>query len=139
MTPAALALLHAASFTLPRPWSEAEFAEVLAVPGSFLLTEGEAFLVGRVIAGEAELLTLAVPGAERRRGKGRALLAAFAAEAGRRGARSAFLEVAAGNSAALQLYRAAGWHAVGRRQGYYRHPQGGAEDALVLRRALGTG
>lgn len=137
MTPAALARLHAECFTVPRPWSAAEFAGLLDGPGVFLLTEGDAgFLMGRALAGEAELLTVAVAPAARRRGLGARLVARFLAEARARGAQSAFLEVAAGNAAARALYAAAGFAEAGRRRGYYRGPGGQAEDALVLAQAL---
>ena len=60
MTPKALAQLHAACFTTPRPWAADEFAALLATPGILLLTADDGFLLGRVAAGEAELLTLAI-------------------------------------------------------------------------------
>ncbi|MFT3688752.1 GNAT family N-acetyltransferase [Paenirhodobacter sp.] len=128
MTPADLAALHARCFTTPRPWSEGEFRDLLAAPFTFLLTAPQGFLLGRVIAGEAELLTLAVAPEARRRGTGRALLAGFAETARARGADSAFLEVAEDNAPARALYAAAGWREAGRRRGYY-HP---GIDALVL-------
>lgn len=136
MTPDRLAELHAAAFVSPRPWTAAEFAAVLGLTGAFLIVRGEAFAVGRAAAGEAELLTLAVPAAERRQGRGRALLAAFEGAARGRGANRAFLEVAADNAPALALYRSAGWDEAGRRRRYYPRPGGGAADALVLVRAL---
>lgn len=137
MTPAALAQLHADGFLVPRPWSAAEIAALLAGPGVFLLTEGTGgFLMGRALAGEAELLTLAVAPAARRRGIGARLVAGFLAEARARGAESAFLEVASGNAAARALYAAAGFVQTGRRRGYYRGPDGRAEDALILACAL---
>lgn len=137
MTPEVLAALHDASFVTPRPWTAAEFATLLAGPGVFLLDEeAEGFLLGRALAGEAEVLTLAVAPAARRRGMGTRLLARFLDEAGRQGAESAFLEVAAGNAAARALYAAAGFAEAGRRRGYYRDPEGRAEDAVVMRRAL---
>jgi ribosomal-protein-alanine N-acetyltransferase len=75
------------------------------------------------------------PGA-RRRGLGTALLAAAMAGARLRGAEAMFLEVAAaGNPAALGLYRGLGFVEVGRRRRYY--PDG--SDALVLRRDLAGG
>ncbi len=137
MTPQALALLHAQAFTSPRPWTETEFADVLGGPGAFLLTEGEGFAVGRAIAGEAELLTLAVPQAARRQGVGRRLLARFEAKAAERGAATAYLEVAADNTAALALYAKAGWYEAGRRAGYYARQGAPSVDALVLTKALG--
>lgn len=132
MTPAAMAALHGACFTTPRPWSEAEFAALLAEPSVFALTGADGLLLGRVVAGEAELLTLAVAPAARRQGAGARLVADFLAEATRRGAESAFLEVAESNAPARALYAAAGFALAGRRRRYYSLPQGGAEDALVL-------
>ena len=127
--PAALAALHARCFTVPRPWTPAEFADLLAGQGAFLLTRPEGFLLGRALAGEAELLTLAVDPDRRRQGAGRRLLAQFEASARRMGADTAFLEVAAGNVAARALYAAGGWLEAGRRPRYY----GPAEDAIVMR------
>lgn len=137
MSPDELARLHAECFTVPRPWSAAEFSGLLDGPGVFLLTEGDAgFLLGRAVAGEAELLTVAVAPAARRQGLGARLVARFLAEATARGAGSAFLEVAAGNSAARSVYEAAGFAEAGRRRGYYRGADGRAEDALVLTKPL---
>jgi len=137
MTPEALAALHAESFVTPRPWSAAEFAALMGSPGVFLLTEGSAgFLMGRALAGEAELLTVAVAPTARRKGIGARLMVRFLEEAQHRGAERAFLEVAAGNDAARALYAAAGFAEAGRRRGYYRNPHGHAEDALVLARVL---
>jgi [ribosomal protein S18]-alanine N-acetyltransferase len=137
MTPAELATLHARAFTTPRPWSEAEFASLLTDPLAFLLVEGDAaFLLGRAVAGEAELLTIAVAPEARRLGLGRKLVGRFIYQARLRGAESAFLEVAEDNIAARALYRASGFTEAGRRRGYYRTPQGTAVDALVLVRSL---
>jgi ribosomal-protein-alanine N-acetyltransferase len=136
MTPGDLAALHGACFTTPRPWTAPEFAALLALPGVFLCGDGAGFVLGRAIAGEAELLTLAVAPLQRRRGRGTALLAAFEAAARAGGATRAFLEVAAGNAAARALYGRAGWQQTGLRRGYYRHPDGHAEDAIVLARLL---
>jgi [ribosomal protein S18]-alanine N-acetyltransferase len=137
MTPAELAILHARAFTTPRPWSEAEFAALLADPLAFLLVEGDAgFLLGRAVAGEAELLTIAVAPEARRLGLGRKLVSRFIYQARLRGAESAFLEVAEDNAAALGLYMTAGFSEAGRRRRYYRTPGGRDIDALVMIRAL---
>ncbi len=127
-----MAALHAEAFARPRPWSAGEFSAVLAAPGAFLLTEAGGFLVGRALAGEAELLTLAVPAAARRHGVGARLLRAFEAEARARGADEAFLEVASDNEAARALYAGAGWAEAGRRRDYY----GRGADALIFRKSL---
>ncbi len=137
MTPAALARLHAAAFTTPRPWSEAEFASLLAGLGAVLVSAPEGFVLGRALEGEAELLTIAVAPDARRRGIGRHLLKQFLRDAAAQGAGTVFLEVAEDNAAALALYRAAGFTEAGRRRGYYRTPEGRAVDALVLRRDTG--
>ncbi|RJK97379.1 GNAT family N-acetyltransferase [Paracoccus aestuarii] len=133
MSPEALAALHARCFTLPPPWPATAFAAMLDMPGVFLLTEGrDAFLLGRALAGEAELLTLAVAPEARRGGVGRRLTAAFAGRAARMGADQAFLEVACDNLAARALYSAQGWLEAGRRRRYY----GPATDAIVMRLTL---
>ncbi|WP_374646543.1 GNAT family N-acetyltransferase [Tabrizicola sp.] len=137
MTPEDLAVLHARCFTIPRPWSAAEFAGFLTDPLAFLLVEGDAgFLLGRAVAGEAELLTLAVAPEARRRGLGQRLVGRFLYQARLRGAASAFLEVAADNAPARALYERAGFATAGRRRGYYAGPDGALVDALVLRREL---
>ena len=62
-----MALLHAESFTLPPPWSQAEIEATLTSPFTFVLTRPQAFLLGQVVAGEATLLTIAVAPTARRR------------------------------------------------------------------------
>ncbi len=139
MTPGYLAALHARCFVTPRPWSAQEFADFLATPGVYHCAAGPGFALGRVILDEAELLTLAVDPAHRRRGLARIALAAFEDEAARRGAARAFLEVAADNTAARAFYAGAGWAECGLRRGYYRDPQGRATDAVIYEKPLKTG
>jgi [ribosomal protein S18]-alanine N-acetyltransferase len=134
--PAALAALHARAFVTPPPWTAAAFAATLADPAAFALLAPGALLIGRAVADEAELLTLATDPALRRQGHARALLARFDTEARARGAQTAFLEVAEDNATARALYAACGWDPAGRRPNYYPLPGGGRVAALVLRRAL---
>ncbi|MDV4143266.1 ribosomal protein S18-alanine N-acetyltransferase [Shimia sp. FJ5] len=136
MTPDDLAALHAAAFTQSRPWSTEEFAALLASPHCFLVAQGQSFALGRAIAGEAELLTIATHPKARRQGLARACLSQFETAARARGANSAFLEVAADNPAAIALYRAAGFTDAGQRKGYYTRPDGPAVDALILTKPL---
>ena len=131
-----LARLHAASMSVPRTWSAAEIEGLLAAPGAFAVEGPQGFALGRVAADECEILTLCVAPASRRQGVGADILAAFHAEAARRGATRAILEVAADNAPARALYARAGYREVGRRRGYYRHGDGHAVDALVLARRL---
>jgi ribosomal-protein-alanine N-acetyltransferase len=137
---AAMAAAHATSFD--EPWGAGEIAALLQGPGGFaqLVRAPQTgavagFILARAIAGEAEVLTLAVDPAHRRGGVGLALVEAAAIVAAAAGARTLFLEVASDNDAALALYRAAGFTEAGRRPGYYRR-RTGAVDALVLRRDL---
>jgi ribosomal-protein-alanine N-acetyltransferase len=133
VTPEALAAIHARCFpSHPRPWSAPEFADLLANRLNFLLTRPEGFLLGRVIADEAELLTLAVAPEARRQGLGRALLNEFALTSSARGAREAFLEVAADNAPAIALYAGNGWDRAGQRRDYYAP----GIDAIIMRRGL---
>ena len=136
MTPAEMARLHRVSFVTPRSWSEAEIVDLLASPLCFVLEEPLGFLLGRVVAGEAEVLTVAVDPAARRQGVGASLMARFLGEARARGAAVAFLEVAADNDTALRLYASAGFAQTGRRRGYYHRPDGSLIDAIVMQRTV---
>lgn len=133
---AALARLHQQSFITPRPWSAAEIASLLQSPHVFAEVDAHGFLLGRVIADEAEVLTLCVAPIARRGGVGARLLAAFMATARARGATTAFLEVAADNSAALALYARDGFTQTGQRRAYYTAPDGRSVDAALLARAI---
>ncbi len=132
-----LATIHAAAFTVPRPWTAAEIEALLTTTGTFLVHEAGGFLIGRAIAGEAELLTVAVHPEARRAGIARRLVDAFLGDAAMRGAVRVFLEVAADNRPARALYTSAGFTEAGRRRGYYSRPEGPAVDALILARATG--
>lgn len=136
MTPEQLAALHRSAFATSRGWSAKEFHDLLTSPLCFAVTRPQGFAVGRVVAGEAELLTIATHPDSQGQGIGRACLATFEAEAAQRGAASAFLEVGADNPAAIHLYRSAGWHETGRRKGYYTRSDGGVVDALLMGKAL---
>jgi ribosomal-protein-alanine N-acetyltransferase len=139
-----LAALHAQAFEAP--WSAAELARMIDGPCAFALAIGtgaqaadiQGFVVARAIAGEAEILTLAVRPDMRRRGLARSLIAAVCTRAVDHGARVLWLEVAVDNSAALALYQSLGFEAAGRRPAYYGREQGGPVDALVMRRDLNS-
>ncbi len=91
------------------------------------------FVAARVQAGELHVNNIGVRGSERRRGVGGALLARALRIGAHYGARTALLEVRAGNHAAQALYRAHGFVVTGERRGYYKEPR---EDALVMARRL---
>jgi ribosomal-protein-alanine N-acetyltransferase len=126
---AALAALHAAAFPPAEAWSAEAIARLLEMPGAFALhLPGRGFLLARVAAEEAEILTLAVLPGARRQGVGRALLVAAMAAAAAAGAKRLLLEVAEANVAARGLYASAGFVPVGRRRDYYSP----GADALLL-------
>lgn len=136
-----LAAAHARSFATS--WTADDIAALLAAPGGFGLAarEGEtvqAFVIGRAIAGEAEVLTLATDPDHRRRGLARGLLEAAVGVAEEAGSEVMFLEVAADNLSAISLYEGAGFVRAGARRGYYKSPNG-AIDAVVMRRDLNSG
>ena len=126
---AAMAAIHATSFD--RPWTEIEFEELLA-SGAFALAEPGGFIMVRVAADEAEILTLAVRPAARRGGQGGRLVGEGVLAAAARGAARVFLEVAEDNAAARALYARAGFVEAGRRRGYYAGAGGTRRDALLL-------
>ena len=136
MTFAEMAQIHARAFTMPRPWSEAEIGDFLISPLCFSLTGPGGFLIGRVVAGEAELLTVAVDPAMQGHGVGLDLVQRFLAEVGALRAERAFLEVAETNVSARAVYTKAGFAETGRRRGYYHNAAGHAVDAIVMSRAL---
>jgi ribosomal-protein-alanine N-acetyltransferase len=132
-----LAAIHAEAFGPPDRWGAEAIGMLLALPGHFglLATLEEApsgFALGRVAAGEAEVLTIAVRPAARRGGLGRDLMRALMAEATRRGAVDLFLEVSEANAPARALYAGLGAVEAGRRRRYYAD----GSDALVLRLGL---
>ncbi|MEM8576936.1 MAG: GNAT family N-acetyltransferase [Pseudomonadota bacterium] len=127
MTPAALAALHARAFNTG--WTAQAFTDLLDSPTTHLFTAPNAFLLARIIAPEAEVLTLAVAQEARRQGRARALVAQLSAA---EGVEEIFLEVAEDNAAARALYAACGFAEVGRRRAYYARA-GGAVDAVLMR------
>ncbi len=136
MTPEALAVLHARAFAKSRGWNAEEFRELLATPHCFLATVEHGFALGRVIAGEAELLTIAIDPGHRQQGLGAQCLATYEAAAMEHGAHTSFLEVAEDNTPAKALYLAFGYSETGRRRGYYARKTGLAADALIMTKEL---
>ena len=81
------------------------------------------------VAGQAEVVNLAVEPGLRRRGMGRAILDAVLQSWRDMGIHEAFLEVRESNVAARGLYAACGFRPSGVRKGYY--PDSG-EDAVLM-------
>ena len=119
-------------------WTPSQCLGVLALPGVWLTiahADGSpaGFALARAIAGEAELLLLAVAPRARRRGVGSALLRGVILDARERGAERLHLEVRAGNDA-VALYKSAGFAKVGQRRDYYKGANGTLIDAQTYAR-----
>lgn len=136
---ASIARLHARSFQ--RGWSETEIERMLLDRNILALraTIGHrfaGFIIARIAAEEAEILSVAVATAHRGRSVARGLLRRHLGRLAALGVRTVFLEVDEGNESALRLYRGAGFVEVGRRKGYYPNGTGKPASALVLRRDM---
>ena len=133
-----LAAVHAEAFAGPgdTPWPAPAFADLLAQAGVFAVETDNGFILMRAVADVAEILTLAVRPAARRRGEGGRLVGAGVLAATARGAVRVFLEVAEDNAAARALYARADFAEAGRRPGYYAAADGRRRDALLLVRNL---
>ena len=129
-----LADLHARAFA--RAWDRAAMQSLLNGPGVFAFIAEEddlkGFIMVRVAADETEILSIAVGPDTRRRGLGSTLLTHAAQQVSGLGAVRMFLEVAAANLPARNLYEKHGFRQVGARKAYYE--DGG--DALVLAAGL---
>ena len=131
-----IAALHGVSFR--RGWGEDEILRLMLdrnVVTQRMTARGKVigFIMSRLAAGEAEILSVAVAPAWRGRGLSRQLLDLHLRRLAGLGIRAVYLEVGEQNAPACRLYRRAGFSEVGRRQGYY---EDGAT-ALVLRRDFG--
>lgn len=133
--------IHAVCFA--RAWTDGEIADLLGnanthgfaatVPaGSQRAMAG--FVLLRIAAGEAEILTIAVSPDWQGYGIGRRLMDHVLAHAHRERFESIFLEVEESNQAAVALYKKLGFFEVGNRPGYYSDPVKGRSRAIVMRR-----
>ncbi|MCB1526341.1 MAG: ribosomal protein S18-alanine N-acetyltransferase [Hyphomicrobiaceae bacterium] len=124
-------------------WNEASMQETLSHPGSIAfmarvregadaLPEPAGFVIGQIAADEAEILSIGVLPKFQRRGVGTLLIEGLARAAKRSEVNRLFLEVAADNQSAFELYRSCGFTAVGMRKGYYERAGAEPQDALVL-------
>ena len=136
--------IHAATFR--RGWSGAEFEALLLQPGVHALiaqyrnTFGwrtpAGFILYRIVADEAEILSVAVVQECRRRGIARQLLEEALRHVYREGARTIHLEVEDSNTAAIRLYRAMEFRESGKRPGYYAQGRATPGGAIAMMRQL---
>lgn len=142
---AAIAAIHAASFA--QEWTVDELSALLTKPGVSALVARRGswwtssrpvgFIIFRLAADEAEILTIAVSPSQRGAGVGAGLVGAALRRLYRDRAAHVFLEVDAENAAALAIYRRFGFQIVGQRPAYYGHGDGRKGLALVMRCDLG--
>jgi ribosomal-protein-alanine N-acetyltransferase len=123
-------------------WTRSQLSGILPMAGvSLLLASDRAtgatvgFSLFRTVADEAELLLVGVLPTAQRRGVGRRLLGEFVECSRERGVGRVHLEVRDGNPA-INLYRSAGFSAIGRRRNYYQGDTGKRFDAITLAREL---
>lgn len=139
-----LAELHAEGFA--RNWSAEDIAALMAEDdvvalvvrreSLFGLRRIVGFVLVRVAADEAEILTIAVRRARRGSGFGRRLMEEGLRRLYRERIAACFLEVNRDNERAVALYRSLGFEEVGTRKGYYDSVDGAGGGALVMRLQL---
>jgi [ribosomal protein S18]-alanine N-acetyltransferase len=136
------ARVHAQCFS--RRWNSTEFESLLGDPQVVAnaaidakAAEMSGFILSRLAADEAEILTIAVAPAGRRRGIASALVSSHLGHLTTLGIKILFLEVDADNQAALTLYKGFGFHQVGERKAYYPRAGEAGAKALIMRRDLG--
>ena len=117
-------------------WTADQCLSMLSLPGVWLTLayvedRPAGFTLNRVIAGEAELLLLAVTSTCRNRGIGRLLITQAMRSSRERNAEALHLEVRH-NNPAFQLYINCGFRIAGRRPGYYLGKDGRNHDAVTL-------
>lgn len=133
MTPEQMASIHKAAFAPGRGWSVAEIEDLCRSERIACFSFRDGFALVRTLAEEAELLTLAVHPEGQRRGTAGAIMREWMAKSP---AKTAFLEVAADNRAALSLYARHGFATHGYRKAYYSRPDQPPVDAVLMQAAL---
>lgn len=127
----ALAELEKACFS--DPWSEKMIEDLLENPWDEVYVLEEKGVIGyinyRFLAGEGELMRIAVLYAERGHGYSKLLMDAMMDAASKNGISDITLEVRAGNIPAIALYRSYGFVREAVRKGYYHDP---IEDADIM-------
>lgn len=130
-----MAALHAECF--PNYWDHSAFNNFFQIEGTKALVVEEAgsiiaMLVYRLQFEQADIITLAVKKAHRRKGLAMALLKRALDDMRKAGVAQLFLDVEDGNEAALSLYNGLGFSELKRRRLYYRQKDGTFTDALVM-------
>jgi len=124
----------------PGAWSRSHLKDELLQPAGFQFVIRDhdagkvlAYVCGRIVAGEAEILRLSVAESARLMGLGFKLLDHALRHCREKGVENCFLELRASNNAARKLYEKRGFYKIGSRRNYYREP---AEDAILMQLQL---
>ncbi|MBU1424133.1 MAG: ribosomal protein S18-alanine N-acetyltransferase [Gammaproteobacteria bacterium] len=122
------------------PWTRGNFSDALRSKYQCKVYESETegmlgYAVLMLAVDEAELLDIAIAAQQQRHGRGRKLLEEMMVLARRHGMGRVVLEVRASNTAAIGLYRKAGFADIGLRRDYYQ-AENGREDAILMGREL---
>ncbi|MEO9469497.1 ribosomal protein S18-alanine N-acetyltransferase [Parasphingorhabdus sp.] len=125
-------------------WNERQCLSMLSLPGTRLMIAVDeqeqnepvcGFSMTRTIAGEEELLMIAVDPDYQNAGVGRVMLDQLISDAESEQIAAIFLEVRAENPA-QHLYRKLGFEKIGKRSGYYTGSQNEKFDAITYRKKL---
>ena len=119
------------SESFPDPWSGDSFRSAMDTQGtvSIAAVDGDDLLGYAVYTeydGNVYIEKIAVSGAHRRKGVGRALLGAAEGS-------ETVLEVRESNTSAIEFYKSCGFEQIGTRKGFYSSP---AENAAVMKKSV---
>ena len=129
-----LTQIHAAAFD--EPWNQKNFESLLNLPTTIgWMADEYGFLLAADLGDSAEILTLAVIPDHQRQGYATQMIAELLQWAKDTNKSSVFLEVAADNSAAYNLYQKIGFIKTGTRPSYYKR-KNGRVDAICMTRKI---
>ena len=125
-------------------WSEADYAEEISRPRSFVLKASAGrnvvgFLVARIVPGsdgvtDAELYNIGVADSYRRKGIGSHLMADLRRRLEVAGVQNLWLEVRESNDEAISFYEKLGFRAEVTRKNFYSNP---VENAVIMQLRIG--
>ncbi len=131
------AVVQLAEQSMLNAWNREQFAAEMDISSGLRLVADNGkicgYLMGRAVAGEAEILQLAVLPSCHCLGIGSGLLAQGLRSLSQQRVRTCFLEVRKQNAGAVSLYQQAGFRQVGIRKRYYRHP---VDDAVIMQKII---
>ena len=124
-----IAQLHKMCFP-DHPWPASEFAN-LKKSGCEIIASENGFIVWRVVADEAEIITIGVAPEKRRQGIAETMILLMEQELKKLSVVNVFLEVSEVNCPAKNLYEKLGFKPTGKRPKYYN-----GTDAIIMSKRL---